>query len=428
MKNIISKILSSKFIKNVAIMATGAAGAQVITMLFSPIITRLYGPEAYGILGTFTALTRVIIPVAALTYPIAIVLPKNDRNAKGIIKLSLYISLFISILTLLFILIFNKIIVSTFNIDEIASFLYLIPLVIVFSSVMQVSEQWLIRTNQFSINAKVTFFQSLITNFLKVGIGIFYPLAIILVILQATANGLKAFMMAIFIKKSNRKDVNDISEENLSVKQLSKKHYDFPLYRAPEEFISSLSHNLPVVLLTSLFGPASAGFYSIGRTVLGLPSRLVGQAVGDVFYPRITEAANNKEDISKLLLKATLSLIAVGIIPFGIIILFGPILFEFVFGEDWNMAGQYARWIALWSYGTFINKPSIRSMPVLSAQRFHLIFTSLRLVISSAALLIGFLTFKDDIIAVALFGFSGLILNMILIIITLKISKRIMKN
>jgi len=54
---ILDQALSSKFVRNVAIVATGTAGAQAITMAFSPINTRLYGPEAFGILGTFTAPT-----------------------------------------------------------------------------------------------------------------------------------------------------------------------------------------------------------------------------------------------------------------------------------------------------------------------------------------------------------------------------------
>ncbi|MBO1928615.1 hypothetical protein J4731_01440 [Providencia rettgeri] len=58
-------------------------------MLFSPIITRLYGPEVFGILGTFTAILTVITPIAALTYPIAIVLPKSDAMLKVLLFLVL---------------------------------------------------------------------------------------------------------------------------------------------------------------------------------------------------------------------------------------------------------------------------------------------------------------------------------------------------
>ena len=42
------KLFSNKFMRNVVIVASGAAGAQMITMLFMPLITRLYSAEAFG--------------------------------------------------------------------------------------------------------------------------------------------------------------------------------------------------------------------------------------------------------------------------------------------------------------------------------------------------------------------------------------------
>src|SRR5699024_3571808 len=136
----------------------------------------------------------------------------------------------------------------------------------------------------------------------------------------------------------------------------------------------------------SFFGPATAGFYNIGRTVLSMPSRLIEKAVGDVFYPRIAVAANTGENLNKLIKKATWYLVGVGIIPFSIVILFGPFLFTLVFGSEWTTAGEYARWIALFSFSTFINKPAVKSFPVLNAQRFHLFFTIFRAAIRTLAL------------------------------------------
>lgn len=424
MKYIIEKIKKSVFVRNVAIMATGAAGAQAITMAASPIITRLYGPEAFGIMGTFTALTNIIIPIAALTYPIAIVLPKKDNEAKGIIKLSLQVTAIITILASLLLLFFNNIILDLFNLEEISFYLYFIPVVIIFAGLLQVSEQWLIRTNQFAINAKVNFFQSIIINGSKIGIGLIYPLATVLVVLQVIANGLRAVMMIFFAKRSEYKTNKENNQEIKSSFDLSKKYKDFPIYRAPQVSLAAISESLPILLLTSFFGPAAAGFYSVGRTVLTLPSNLVGNAIGDVFYPRISKAASTGESLNSLIKKASFGLLAVGIIPFGMIIIFGPWLFEFVFGSGWNVAGDYARWIALTSFAVFINKPAVKSMPVLSAQKIHLIYTIVIIIIRTLALLVGFLVFNSDIVAIALFGISSVILNIFLLFITLYLSKK----
>src|SRR5699024_10498838 len=116
MKKLFHKFRRSAFIKNVAIMAIGTAGAQIISVALSPVITRLYGPEAFGIMGTFTALHRIVIPYDALTYPIAIVLPKNDKKAKCLIKLSVFITTIITSIAILFLPAFHYKIVEVFYI------------------------------------------------------------------------------------------------------------------------------------------------------------------------------------------------------------------------------------------------------------------------------------------------------------------------
>lgn len=424
MKTKFITISKKPFVRNVMIMIIGTAAAQVITMALSPIITRMYGPEAFGVLGVFTAILAVITPIAALTYPIAIVLPKNDSDAKGLVRLSLYLSAGIAAIVGLILLIFNQPIVKVFQIEAIAPFLYLIPLVTLFSGFLQVVEQWLIRTKQFGITARVTFMQALILQGSIVGIGFFYPVAGVLVVLNALGYALKALMMTISVKRLSYKQPVETPKNSLLIKELGKKYQDFPLLRAPQVFINSVSQSLPILLLASFFGPASAGFYSIGRTVLSMPTHLIGKSVGDVFYPRISEAANNGENLTHLIKKATLSLAVIGVIPFGIVIIFGPWLFSFVFGAEWVTAGEYARWISLWTYFLFINQPSIKAMPVLLAQAFHLRFTIVTLIVRSAALVSGYYLFSSDLIAVALFGVSGAILNMALILITFQISKR----
>lgn len=420
----IKEIFQKQFIRNIILLATGTAGAQIVTIVASPFITRLYGPESFGIMGTFAAMANIIIPIAALTYPIAIVLPKKEKEAVELINLSFFVTLFLTLFSFIILILFHKNIVNIFNLNDINSFVFLIPLVVLFAGLMQTAKQWLIRTGQFSINAKATLYQSLIINGGKVGIGLFYPVASVLVILTTFINGIRTLIMVMFANIPKLSIKRYFLYEKKSLFKLAKKYYDFPLFRAPESLLTGISHSAPILLLTALFGPASAGFYSIGRSVLSIPTQLIGEAVGDVFYPKIAEDFNNGKKITGAILKATFGLAALGIIPFGIIILFGPILFSFVFGVEWIVAGEYARWIALWSFSNFINKPSVRSLAVLNAQRYHLMYTFFGLLVRILVLLIGFYIFSSDMIAVALFGIAGAILNVGLISFTLYLSKR----
>lgn len=97
-RHVLGRVRHSRFVRNVVLVASGTAGAQAISLAFAPVITRIYGPEAFGLLGTFTALVSVAAPAAALAFPIAIVLPKDDRDALGLVRLSLVLSLAVALL------------------------------------------------------------------------------------------------------------------------------------------------------------------------------------------------------------------------------------------------------------------------------------------------------------------------------------------
>jgi O-antigen/teichoic acid export membrane protein len=420
------QITNKQFTRNVIILVTGTAAAQAVSLLLSPIITRLYGPQVYGLMGVFLAIVGIIAPISALTYPIAIVLPKSDKEAKRLASLSLMIAAIIAVLTTVVLFFFYHPIVKIFNLEKIGPYLFLLPIVIISAGFQQVVEQWLIRTKEFAITAKVTFFHALITQGSKVGFGFFYPFASVLIVITTLSIGIKALLLGIFSKNINFKTSKDqVDEQNtLSHLELAKRHKDFPFFRAPEVCLSATSQNIPIIMLTAFFGSAAAGFYSIVKTGLSLPTQLFSKSVGDVFYPRISEAKNNGENVTGLIKKAILSLAAVGIVPYLFIILFGPWIFSFVFGEDWARAGEYARWVALWSFFGFLNKPCVTAFPVLSMQAFHLVFSIIMLISRILVLALGYYLYKSDLVAILFLGISGAVLNILLIFITIHRSRK----
>lgn len=401
--------------RNIFIVASGTAGAQAITMAFAPFITRLYGPEAFGALGSFMAILAVLAPVAALTYPIAIVLPKEDVEAKGLVKLSLFLSMLVSGVTALFISVWGEALTKILGLQGISGYLYLIPLAMLFSGFQQVAEGWLIRFKAYGVIARVAVLQSCLANTAKVAVGYYYALPLILVILHAASIVLQAVLLCLGAKRIK---VKGSFKGGLSkVKKLSFKYRDFAIFRTPEVSINSASQSLPIIVLAALFGPASAGFYALGRMVVGVPAGLVGKAVGDVIYPRISDAANLGEPIFPLVYKATWLLTIVGFLPFCVVMVFGPELFSLVFGSEWGMAGDYARWLALWLFVGLVNAPAVKAIPVIGMQGFQLLYTCVMLFVRILVLLVGYWAFNDDLIAVAVFGVSGAVLNAFLILV-----------
>jgi O-antigen/teichoic acid export membrane protein len=390
-------------------VAGGTAAAQAITMAFAPFITRLYGPEAYGIQGVFMSVAGVLATVASLTYPIAIVLPKSDTDAVGLARLSVYIGIAMSFLAAVILFFYGPEILSLMNAEEISAFMYLLPVFMLISVVGMVMRQWLIRKKLFTLTAKVTVWQALVMNTAKSGLGLVQPTAVVLIVTNTLGALLAAAMMLLGLRKTsaNNHCAERIAAPRPSIVALARRHRDFPMLRAPQELLNTVSQSIPVVVLAAHFGPASAGFYSIASAVLAVPAMLVGNSVMQAFYPRINEAIHQGEDVKGLIIKATLGLALIGAIPFAIVVVAGPALFGFVFGNEWQLAGVYAQWLSLWLFFQYVNKPAVSAIPALRLQKGLLIYEMFSTGTKVLALYLGYTVFKSDVAAIALFSVVG---------------------
>ncbi|WP_158638184.1 lipopolysaccharide biosynthesis protein [Salisediminibacterium halotolerans] len=402
-----------------AVLASGTMLAQIINIFFLPIITRIYGPDIYGVLGVFNSTVMIMTPLVALTFPYAIVLANDKKNSEKVVKLSLQIAIIIiTIITIIF-LIFNDQIVDVLNINEIREFIFLIPLILLFTAFYQVMNQWLIRNKEFQTISKIEVIHALSLNLSKTIGGLFAPFAFVLVLLTTLGRAIKGLLL--YVKSGSSPFGEGLFINKTDFMSTFIKYRDFPFYRSPQTIISELSKNLPIIVLVSIFSPAAAGFFTLSKTAMKTPSNLLGKAVGNVFYQKIAEGANNNNNIIKPLISASLSLLLIGIIPFGLIIFFGPIIFSFIFGTEWYTAGEYARWIGILSFCSFVANPSVKSLAVIKAQRLHLYYTIIKTIVSTALLLLGAFVYENDVISVALYGISSGIFSLILVVITIKL-------
>ncbi|WP_153636098.1 lipopolysaccharide biosynthesis protein [Cobetia sp. AM6] len=421
---LISYIKNSKFFINVLILVSGTAGAQAIGILISPIVTRLYSPEVLGILGVFVAIQTILNPIASLSLPLAIVLPKYDLSARKISSAVLLLSFFISSLILCIAIIFGEKLSENFDLGLDRISLGLLSFAVFIASVVSLLSQWINRRKIFKIKAKAVVWQSVFINSTKVLLGLVYPAAISLIVISVIGNLIHAIYLWLSIY-NKRIVVFSRIPNNISGVVLYKKtvrlYRDFIFYRTPQIVLNSISFGMPILMLTAFIGPASAGYYSLSRTILGLPTTLIGEAVTSVFYPRITSAIQNKESSRDIIVKATLIMALVGAIPFGIVILFGPSLFSTIFGNNWYVAGEYAQWLAIWSFSGFINKPSIAAIPVLKLQRRLLLIEIVSILARAVGLLVGFYAFNSGLLSVAIFSTISTLSNVVIVLFAVKV-------
>lgn len=408
------RLMKSPLAADVAVLAGGAGVAQVITVAFSPVITRLYGPEAYGILGVFSSIIAMIVPVATLAYGDAIALPACDDEARTLARLSVRIGVAVAAVSAGVFGGFRYRIAAAMGSVDAAPYLMLIPITLMSQSVTSVLLNWLIRKRRFRAVSCISIAQASAVSVSKAGVGLVAPTAPALMILTTMGNILG---MGLLWKEarptiSGRRGPPGSATMNCSaartrMREAASAYRDFPLYRAPWELVAVATQEFPTFLIAVLLGPVSAGLYTLSRKALSLPASLLARAIGRAILPRMAEAAQRGTSLRHHLVRATGGLAVTCALPFGLVVALAPTLFGVVFGSEWASAGHYARWLALWAFADLIAAPSDRAAPLLNLQRQLLRYELARLCLLIGALSFGRMVFAGDMAAIALLSGVG---------------------
>lgn len=412
------RVQRSRFARNVASIGFGIAAAQGISLLFSPVLTRLYGPEAFGVLGAYTAVVNIVTPLATLGYANAVVIPTDDDRALAVARLSMASALVVAPLSLLAISLFEPHVARWTGLAAAPGFLYLIPVSLVLTAFFSVASQGAIREGLFDAKSQAHVGATLAVNGLKLGGGLLAASGLMLIAVEVTGRGLHALTL---LARAPRRGVLRVREwfGLKGIREATLDHRDFSLYRMPQSVINASAVGLPVILLSSLFGSNEAGQYAITVLVLSAPVMLLGQSIGEVFYPKVTRAIQTPgEDARGLIVKTTLGLIAMGTLPFGLVALFGDRLFPFAFGEEWARAGEYAQWISLWMAASLASRASTQAMPALRIQHLLLVYEIGITISRVAALYFGAAVLESDLASVAIFSITNALGYAILILWT----------
>ena len=415
----VRSLLRGGFARSVMVVASGTAGSQVIALAATPFLTRLYGPEAFGGLGAFTAALAIVAPIAALTYPAAIVMQPDDRSAIGVARLSLLLALGIAGAIAVASLMVSPLVQSDGLPSVVATLLWLLPAALVFNAAREVGLQWLIRKQCFRVTATTAVLQAAVVNVGKALGGWLHPQALTLILVTTAGVFFHAVLLWTRIRRTHQAlpVLGDPAEGRPSLAELAASNRDFPLFRAPRVLINSLAQSLPVLMLISLFGTAEAGYFTALMVLLNAPVTLLGKSVEDVFYPRIVGLFRQRKDVRGAIRRSTLVLGAIALLPFALFIASSPWLIPLGLGAEWADAASYAQWLALWTFCVLISRPSLAAIPPLGLQSTHLMLAVLSLGMRFTGLWIGATVFSSDQVSVALFAVSGVITNCVLMII-----------
>src|SRR5215470_3860968 len=79
--NWLARLRGNAFIRNVSILSGGSALGHLFTLAAAPLLSRLYGPEDFGLLGLFASFLSITSVAVALRYEVSIVSGRDQAEA-----------------------------------------------------------------------------------------------------------------------------------------------------------------------------------------------------------------------------------------------------------------------------------------------------------------------------------------------------------
>ena len=107
MPNFLQRLRSSEFFRNVFTLVSVTSIAQAVSILIYPVLTRLYSPGEMGLFSLYMSIISLTGILSTGKYELAVLLPKEDRHAEGLVGLSLVLVTFFSACGLLTVVLFR---------------------------------------------------------------------------------------------------------------------------------------------------------------------------------------------------------------------------------------------------------------------------------------------------------------------------------
>lgn len=404
---VVSAQRKTSFSGDVFKLVSGTTIAQVLGVLITPFLARLYAPEAFGLLAVFVSITNIVGVIVCLRYELAIVLPESDDEAINLLGVSLGFAGLISLLMVPAIIWGGKPLLGLLNAPNLLAYLWLVPPMVLVSGVFLALNYWNSRTKRFGRLSIARIVNSVATYLIKLGAGYTGYIAGSSLIGATVAGQTIATIIlggqiwrddrSLFLRSVNwRKMLSSI-----------RLHRRFPLYSTWSALINAISWQLPTFLLSAFFSTSVVGYYALGFRLLQMPTNLIGSAIGQVFFQRAAQAKidGTLTDIVETVLRL---LVKISVFPFLILAIIGKDLFMLVFGAEWAEAGIYTQILSMWAILWFTSSPLSTVVVVFQRQDIEFRLSFLSFLMRLGALIIGgFLA--DAQLAIFLFALSGVL-------------------
>ena len=381
-----ARLADAPVLRPVLTLVGGTAAAQALVFAARPALTRLFTPEAFGVLTVVTTVLAVGSTVATGGYRAALLLPRSAADRANVLVLAVACALGATALAALGVWGAGRLGVVA---GATALALWWLPPALLLAEAGGAAETWLTGRDRFRAVSWARVAQSAAVVAVQLAVGLTAARAsdratvgLVAGVAAGFAAGAAVSWTAL-LRSTGGAVWAEVSRARVAA--LARRYARFPAFSAPAGFLNVLATRVPVFALVAFYGEAVVGQFGVAFGTLALPLGLVTGAVGQAFFPRAADArwAGGLPALTRATARGLWSASAY---PALVVLAAGPALFAFVFGAEWAEAGRYAQRIAPWVLLASVAPPLTPVFDVLERQRDELAISALMFVVQTAAL------------------------------------------
>jgi O-antigen/teichoic acid export membrane protein len=387
----------ASFTRNVLTLLSGTAIAQLIPLLATPVLTRIYTPEQFGALAILLAVANPLSLLVCGRYDLTVVLPRDDERANVLARLALLLAMVVSLLLGGLLWSFREPLSGLMGGEVALTPVLLAPLLFLLMGFFQPLNNWLIRKQAFRAMSVNKMVQTTGITLVSLGLGWW-----------AFEHGLMvgyvagwALYVAFGAMQVRWKGFRFRPLQFAAMREAAMAYRSFPLYNALPAVMNTATLSIPVFLLTRVFDEQVTGQFNLCRQTIFLPVTFFATSFMQVYMQRASSTVAAGEAVLPSLRRSVQLLGGLALALVLVLLTAGPFLFGLVFGAQWTEAGTYARILALPIALQFVVVPLTPLLPALGHIRAYSIWQVLYF---ASVLLLGFVAFalpSDYLLALA---------------------------
>ncbi|MEY3417143.1 MAG: hypothetical protein RL060_1255, partial [Bacteroidota bacterium] len=325
-------IKASAFIRSLLTLMSGTILAQGFSLAAYPVLTYLYVPSEFGLLGLYAAILVLVVVLVNGGYETAIMLPSSDRDAHHIFAVCMVITVFTSLLSLVFVWIGITYLHHYIEDQNFLFWLYFLPLSVFLEGAFMAMSSLLNREKKYKVLTQAKIVQALSSSLMSILIGCLFKKITGGLILGFIGGQIASFMAVVFVVAQGF-SIKELRFYEMKVQANCYK--DFPRYAIGASYLNAVSRQLPFFLLPYFYVDKNVlGYFTLANKILTAPLTFIGTTISQIYFQKAARAQEQIESNLKQKTKQlSLLIAALSVVPMLVIVIWGKEIFAFVFGH-----------------------------------------------------------------------------------------------